>query len=448
MANGVLVKIISKLLRVGSAEKLEKVLRTSFPEEIQSIFFQLDASQKNILFNLLFNPKVVSRTVRDFTPELLEELFNQMPWETALESVKKLQPDDAADLFGKLSSEKVQRFLTSLDPVQKNQISKLLAYDKNTAGGIMNSNVFFLSQTAPVQQAIEAVRTQTQVPMIFYLYVVDEQKHLVGIVSLRQLIQAQPSVLLKDIMNTNVSSVLASQSQAEVAQLMTRHNFLATPVVDEEKKLLGVITIDDVMGVIQEEATQNLYRMAGVEKDERVFTPIKKSIKNRATWLLINLATCVLAAQVVNIFEGTIQKVVMLATFLPIVASMGGIAGSQTLTIIVRGLALGEVTFQDARKVIMKELGVGIANGIINGFVMAIVAYYWKGIPILGLVLMLSMVGNLFIAALVGVLIPIGLKAIKIDPAVASAVIVTTFTDCFGFFSFLGLATLLVKYLT
>lgn len=448
MANGVLVKIISKLLRVGSAEKLEKVLRTSFPEEIQSIFSQLDASQKNILFNLLFNPKVVSRTVRDFTPELLEELFNQMPWETALESVKKLQPDDAADLFGKLSSEKVQRFLTSLDPVQKNQISKLLAYDKNTAGGIMNSNVFFLSQTAPVQQAIEAVRTQTQVPMIFYLYVVDEQKHLVGIVSLRQLIQAQPSVLLKDIMNTNVSSVLASQSQAEVAQLMTRHNFLATPVVDEEKKLLGVITIDDVMGVIQEEATQNLYRMAGVEKDERVFTPIKKSIKNRATWLLINLATCVLAAQVVNIFEGTIQKVVMLATFLPIVASMGGIAGSQTLTIIVRGLALGEVTFQDARKVIMKELGVGIANGIINGFVMAIVAYYWKGIPILGLVLMLSMVGNLFIAALVGVLIPIGLKAIKIDPAVASAVIVTTFTDCFGFFSFLGLATLLVKYLT
>ena len=188
--------------------------------------------------------------------------------------------------------------------------------------------------------------------------------------------------------------------------------------------------------------------MAGVEKDERVFTPIRKSIKNRATWLLINLATCVLAAQVVNIFEGTIQKVVMLATFLPVVASMGGIAGSQTLTIMVRGLALGEVAIADAWKVIVKELYVGVANGVINGLVMAIVAYYWKGVPVLGLVLMLSMIGNLFIAALVGALVPIGLKAIKIDPAVASAVIVTTFTDCFGFFSFLGLATLFVKYLT
>ncbi len=448
MANGVLVKIISKLLRVGSSEKLEKILRTSFPEEIKSIFSQLDPSQKNVLFNLLLNPKVASRTIRDFTSELLEELFNHIPWETALALVKKMQPDDAADLFGKLSSEKVQRFLTGLEPAQKNQISKLLAYDKNTAGGIMNSNVFALSQTATVQEAIEAVRSQTQVPVIFYLYIIDEQKHLVGIVSLRHLIMAQPFAVLKDVMSPHVSAILANQSQTEVAQLMTRHNFLAAPVVDEEKKLLGVITVDDVMGVIQEEATQNLYRMAGVEKDERVFTPVRKSIKNRATWLLINLATCVLAAQVVNIFEGTIQKVVMLATFLPIVASMGGIAGSQTLTIMVRGLALGEVAFQDAWKVIIKELQVGVANGVINGLVMAIVAYYWKGVPVLGLVLMLSMIGNLFIAALVGALIPIGLKTIKIDPAVASAVIVTTFTDCFGFFSFLGLATLLVKYLT
>ncbi len=448
MGNDVLVKIISKLLRVGSAEKLEKVLRTSFPEEIQSIFSQLDHSQKNVLFNLLFNPKVGSRTIRDFTPELLEELFNQMPWETALDLVKKLQPDDTTDLFGKLSSEKVQKFLAHLDPAQKNQISKLLAYEKNTAGGTMNSNVFALSQTETAQQAIEAVRTQTQVPMIFYLYVVDEQKHLVGIVSLRHLIMAQPSALLKDITNTNVNYVLATQSQTDVAQLITRHNFLAVPVVDEEKKLLGVITVDDVMGVIQEEATQNMYRMAGVEKDERVFTPVKKSIKTRALWLLINLATCVLAAQVVNIFEGTIQKVVMLATFLPVVASMGGIAGSQTLTIMVRGLALGELTIQDTWKAIVKELQVGISNGVINGFVMAIVAYYWKGIPMLGVVLMFSMIGNLFIAALVGVLVPIGLKAIKIDPAIASAVIVTTFTDCFGFFSFLGLAALFIKYLT
>src|SRR3989338_8742973 len=296
MANGVLVKIISKLLR------------TSFPAEIQSIFSQLDHSQKQALFNLLFNPKVASRTIRDFTPDLLEELFNHMSWETALELVKKLQPDDGADLFGKLSSEKVQRFLARLEPAQKNQISKLLAYDKNTAGGIMNSNVFALSQTATVQEAIEAVRTKTQVPMIFYLYVIDEQKRLVGIVSLRHLIMAQPSALLKDVMSLQVSAIFSNQSQTEVAQLMTRHNFLAAPVIDEETKLLGVITVDDVMGVIQEEATQDLYRMAGVEKDERVFTPVKKSIKNRATWLLINLATCVLAAQVVNIFEGRSEE--------------------------------------------------------------------------------------------------------------------------------------------
>ena len=447
MENGVLVKIISKLLRVGASEKLEKILRTSSPSEIQLIFSKLDASQKSAFFNLLFHQKVVSQTIRDLSQEVLEEIFHNISLEVALDLIQKLQPDDAADLMGKLPQEQSQWFLDKLDPVKKTQILKLLTYGKNTAGGIMNPNFFTLSQDSTINKAIELLRTKTQLEMVFYLYVVDEGRHLMGIVSLRQLLMSQGTVLLKDIMDSNVISISVNQPQTEVAQLIKRFNFLAIPVVDENKKLLGVVTIDDVINVIQEEATQDLYRMSGVEKDERVFTPIRSSIKNRAPWLIINLATAVLAAQVVGFFEGTIQKVVMLAAFLPVVAGMGGNAATQTLTIIIRGIALGELTFKEMKKALIKEIWVGVANGVINGIIVAVIAYYWKGMPMLGFVLMLAMIGNLFVAGAAGVLVPLGMKALKIDPAIASTVIVTTFTDCFGFFFFLGLSTLLIKYL-
>ena len=315
------------------------------------------------------------------------------------------------------------------------------------AASFMKTHFFSLPETATVREAIDMVKKQPQVDSVFYMYVVDAQKHLTGIVSLRQLIISPEETQLKNIMDPKVVSVKVSQPESEVAEALSKYHFLALPVVDHKKHLQGVIAANDVIGAIQKEATEDIYHLAGLGKDEHVFSSVKQSIQKRIPWLVINLVTVILAAFVVGLFEGTLQKVVLLAIFLPVVAGMGGIAGTQTLTVIIRGLALGEASLADTWEICRRQIYVGIANGVITGAIVAVVAFFWKGIPMLGAILMLSMIANLFVSAVVGVLIPMGLKAFKVDPALASPVIVTTFTDCFGFFSFLGLSALLMHYL-
>jgi magnesium transporter len=234
--------------------------------------------------------------------------------------------------------------------------------------------------------------------------------------------------------------------QEEVARLVASYNLLAIPVVDESNKLVGVITVDDVIDVIKDEATEDLYRLAGVSSDERVFTPASESLRKRMPWLIVNLVTAFLAAAVVGLFESTIAAWTALAVFMPIVAGMGGNAGTQTLTVIVRGIALGELTWSNSRKALTKEVLLGIGNGLVLGTIAAIVAWARNGDPRLGVILAVAMVINLFVAGLAGTLIPLGLKAMKVDPALASAVFITTFTDVAGFASFLGLATLFARY--
>lgn len=443
----ILSLIVIKLLRVGSKEKLEKVLRSSSPHEIRDIFQQLDQLQKKTLSHLLFDKKIAAFTIRDFSEEVLEEIFTQFPKEVFSDLIQSLPTDDLASLFEKLSQSKKENLMIFCDEEKKQQLLRLLAYDRDSAGAIMNPNVFALSQMVTVTEAIRQLRKKTKGEMVFYLYVVDDEKRLAGVISLRALIMAQGMTLLKDLMDGTPIAVNAKMTQREVAQKISKFHFLAIPIVDDAQRLLGVITVDDIIEVVQDESMQELYRMAGIEKDERVFTPIRSSIQKRAPWLLVNLATAVLAAQVVSLFEGTIQKVVLLASFLPIVAGMGGNAGMQTLTVAIRGLALGEISTKDAWMVVKKEVLLGICNGILCGSIMAVVAYVWKGIPMLGLVIMVAMIGNIFVAASVGVLVPLGLKTLKIDPAVASTVVVTTFTDCCGFFFFLGLSALLIHFL-
>jgi magnesium transporter len=236
--------------------------------------------------------------------------------------------------------------------------------------------------------------------------------------------------------------------QEEVARQVASYNLLAIPVVDEENKLVGVITVDDVIDVIKDEATEDIYRLAGVAGDERAFTPAGESLRKRLPWLGINLATAFLAASVVALFENTIDRITALAVFMPIVAGMGGNAATQTLTVIVRGIALGELTWGNSRKALIKESIVGVSNGVILGLVAAAVAWATRGSPTLGLVLCAAMIINMFVAATAGTLVPLGLRAADIDPALASSVFITTLTDVFGFFSFLGLATLFMRYLT
>jgi magnesium transporter len=298
-----------------------------------------------------------------------------------------------------------------------------------------------------VGEAITELQTNRDVEMVFYLYVVDERGHLVGVTSLRRLLLVSPETPLKRIMTADLITARVDMDQEEVARQVASYNLLAIPVVDEENKLVGVITVDDVIDVIKDEATEDIYRLAGVAGDERAFTPAGESLRKRLPWLGINLVTAFLAASVVYLFEGTIERVTALAIFMPIVAGMGGNAATQTLTVIVRGIALGELTWSNSRKALIKESIVGLSNGVILGIVAAVVAWITRGNPVLGLVLCAAMIINMFVAATAGTLVPLGLRAANIDPALASSVFITTLTDVFGFFSFLGLATVFMRFI-
>jgi len=277
--------------------------------------------------------------------------------------------------------------------------------------------------------------------------VVDDHDHLVGLVPLHRLLTADPATPVRMIRNEDVESVTVDTDQEEVARLVQRYNLREVPVVDGAHRLLGTITVDDVIDVIREEATEDIQRLGGASGDETVLDPPRAVFPKRLVWRLINLGTAVLAASVIGLFETSIQALATLAVFMPIVASMGGIGTTQTATVVVRGIALGDMTAGVIMRVLRKELWLGATTGLANGLVVAAIAYAWKGQVLLSFVLGVALWFNMLVAAVVGTLVPIALKAFRVDPAIASSVIITTFTDVFGFFSFLGLATLLMRFL-
>jgi magnesium transporter len=299
-----------------------------------------------------------------------------------------------------------------------------------------------------VAQAIEHIRKSVTGDDAFYLYVVDDHDHLVGLVPLHRLVTADPRTPVRAIRDEDVQSVTVDTDQEEVARVVQRYNVLEVPVVDANRRLLGTIGVEDVIDVIQEEATEDIQRLGGATGDETVLDPPRAVFTKRLMWRMINLGTAILAASVIGLFEPSIQALATLAVFMPIVASMGGIGTTQTATVVIRGIALGDVTGGVLRRVLLKELWLGITTGVANGVILAVIAYAWKGRLLLSVILGVALVFTMMVAAVVGTLVPIALRWFRIDPAIASSVIVTTFTDVCGFFSFLGLATLLLTFLT
>jgi magnesium transporter len=299
-----------------------------------------------------------------------------------------------------------------------------------------------------VQDALAALRAWGPDEAItYYLFVVDRDKVLRGVVPLRKLITADPNATLESIMDTDVISVHAHTDQEEAAQLMTRYSLLALPVVDDAGRLLGMITHDDLVEVIEEEATEDIYRLGGLSEEERVFGPVRTSVRRRLPWLYVNTLTAFLAAGVISQFQDTIERVAILAAFQAIVAGQGGNAGTQTMTVMVRGLALGEVELRDVWHALLKEVSVGLINGVAVGLVVGAIASLLHGNPLLGVIIGLAMIGNMIMAGMAGALVPMILKRLKIDPALASGIVVTAITDVTGFALFLGLATLLIQWL-
>ena len=307
--------------------------------------------------------------------------------------------------------------------------------------------MFALTDDLTAGEAIKALQQSREVEMVFYLYVVDERRHLVGVVSLRRLLLVAPETPLKRIMTSELISARVDTDQEEVALEVANYNLLAIPVVDDANKLVGIITVDDVIDVIKDEATEDILRLAGVSADEHIATSPWEAWRKRLPWLGISLVAATLGAVVIRQFQGTIEQVAVLAALMTVVASVSGNAATQTLTVIVRGLAIGELTWGNSRRVLGKEVLVGIANGLLLGLAGSAIAWLVFGNPYVGAILAGAMLINLLVAGVAATLIPLSLRALKFDPALASAVFITTMTDMFGFFAFLGLATAFLPYL-
>jgi magnesium transporter len=441
---------VRRLLRMGATPNLLNLLQKQHPADLAQIFSELSERERHAAFSVLVekNGKLAMEALSEVGPEKGAQLLALRSAEEIARLLQELPSDDAAALIDHLPEELSAAVLVLIRPKIGGGVTELLEYEEQTAGRLMNPNVFALAEDLTAGESITALQQARDVEMVFYLYVVDDRRHLVGVVSLRRLLLVPPDTPLKRIMTVDVYSVRVDTDQEEVARQVASYNLLAIPVVDAENKLVGVITVDDVIDVIKDEATEDVFRLAGVSKDDGVLTPPRESLRRRLPWLLVNLVTAFIAASVVGLFSGTINEVVALATFMPVVAGMGGNAATQTLAVIVRGIALGELTWSNARQALVKEGLVGIGNGVANGLVGAVgVWILTRGDWALGLILMAAMIINMFVAATAGTLIPLGLRALKVDPALASSVFITTFTDVFGFFSFLGLGKIFVRYL-
>ncbi len=445
----VLFDSVKRLQRIGATANLLNLLQKQHPAVLADVFGELPDRERRSVFNTLLgqNARLAMAALSELDPDVGAQLLVDHPAEELARVFQEVPSDDAAAVIDSLPEELSASVLELMRRKDSDQVQHLLEYADQTAGRIMNPEVFALSEGMTAGEAIAALQTSRDVEMVFYLYVVDDRRHLVGVISLRRLLLVSPETPLNRIMTTDLTSARVDTDQEEAAQLVASYNLLAIPVVDHENKLVGIITVDDVIDVIKDEATEDIYRMAGVSSDEHVFTPAGEALRKRLPWLGINLATATLAAFVVRLFQSTIDQVVALAAFMTIVASMGGNAATQTLTVIVRGIALGELTWGNSRRALFKEAVVGLGNGVLLGIVGAGVAWWVVGNPYFGGILALAMVINLLVAAVAATLIPIALRALKVDPALASSVFITTLTDVFGFFAFLGLATFFLDYL-
>ena len=440
---------VKRLQRIGANANLLNLLQKQHPADLAQVFGELTERDRRDSFALLVErySRLAMEAISELGPEAGAAMLADRSAEDLAELLQELPSDDAAALIEHLPETLSIAVLDLLERREAGDVQNLLEYAEQTAGRIMNPNVFALSEDLTAGEAIAALQTSRDVEMVFYLYVVDVRRHLVGVVSLRRLLLVSTETPLKRIMTTDIMSSRVDTDQEEVARMVASYNLLAIPVVDEEHKLVGIITVDDVIDVIKDEATEDIYRLAGMAGDEHISTPPGEALRKRLPWLGVNLVTAIMAAAVVALFQETISQVVALAVFMPVVAGMGGNAATQTLTVTVRGIALGELTWGNSRKALVKEVLIGLGNGLVLGFVAAGVSWAMQGNPVLGLILGLAMVLNMLVAATAGTLIPIVLRALNVDPALASSVFITTLTDVFGFLSFLGLGTLFLRYL-
>jgi len=418
------------------------------PADIAELIDNLEEEEKFHLFSLLDVEKA-SDVITELSDLSREQILDDMSDKKLAELIDEMESDDAADVIAELPADQARVILDGIEPEDLQYLKNLLKYEKDTAGGIMQSELVSVSSDSTINDALKAViQASDEIEHVYNVFVVDKDNTLIGTIPLQKLITAKRTSPVTESVDKTIPSVQTDVDQEEVARMFEKYDLVSLPVVDTGNRLLGRITIDDIVDVMEEESSEDIYRIAGLGEDDNIFNEPMESVKRRLPWLYVNLLTALASALVIGFFENTIQMVIALAVFMPVVAAIGGNAGSQTLTLIVRGLALGEVTFDNAKRALYRQVVVGVINGAAVGVVIGVIASLWKGMPVLGVVIALAMIINVFMGTLIGTLVPLTLKWAKADPALGSHIFVTAFTDAFGFLSFLGLATIFLKLLT
>jgi magnesium transporter len=433
------VERMVELVRNGEITLFVRRAHDFEPADLADVLAALDEDERVAVVQAL--PAELSSQALAEMPEgaHAEETLAALSPERAAEIVEELEDDDAADMLGDLAPEAQQRILSEVE--DRADVERLLRYDPETAGGLMTSHMVTVRDTATVEEALEAIRRQSEEVEDFYqVFVVDEDRKLVGILPFKELVVSKPDRRVSEFMTDADIAVKPDLDQEDVARVMARYNLPSVAVVDDSGKLLGRVTFDDVIDVVEAEQTEDLLKFGGVSPDEALAAGWSEAVRSRLPWLYLNLVTAFLAGGVVYFFQNTVQRTVALAVWMPIIAGMGGNAGTQALAVTVRRLALGLIPAQMAYRVVGKEVLVGMVNGVAIGVVVGTIATLAGAQPVLGAVVFLAMTGNLLIAGFAGAFIPILLERLSIDPAIASSIFVTTFTDCFGFFLLLGLA--------
>lgn len=421
------------------------------PGDLHDLIEELDLDQKVELLQRLSDTDaaLILQEMEDFVQADILPLLDK---EQAKAILKNLASDDAVDLIGELSPEDAEEMLQLIGEEEEPiDFGDLLKYPEDSAGGIMTTEYISLPADIPVEDAISRLREiAPEAETIYYVYVVDEEGHLIGVLSLRDLIASSDGTLLKNIMRRNVISVNAKLDQEEVARVVSKYDLLAVPVVDDQERLLGIITVDDVIDVLEQEATEDIYRLAGaseVEGMELTEAPVSKVVRLRLPWLLISMVGGIVSGSVIGVYRNTLETIVMLAVFIPVIMGMGGNVGTQSSTIFVRGLATGEIDRSEVWPYFFREIRVGLTMGIICGTLISITAYIWQGNPYLGLVVGISMLITITVATLIGTLVPLLLNKVNIDPAITAGPFVTTIKDFTGLIIYFIIASAFLEYL-
>lgn len=432
---------VQSLLGNGTVHQLRQMVNGLLPVQIARLLESSPPASRSVLWDLI-DKTTVGEVLEELPEEIRAEFLLDIEAEQLAELTEGLEADDVVDILQQLPEQLTQEVLAAMSNQDRERVEKILPFDDDTAGGLTNTDTITVRPRFTLDVVLRYLRRHSSLPpSTDNLIVVNRKDDYLGLLPLSTLLTTDPNVTVREVMMTDTNAIRANTSDKEVAKLFEEHDWVSAPVVDENGKLLGRITIDDVVDVIREKADHSLMSMAGLTEDDDTFAPVLKTTPRRAIWLGINLITALMASLVIDMFKDTIDKVVALAVLMPVVASMGGVAGSQTLTMIIRGMSVGQIGPNNLRWLLSRELGVGMINGMLWAIVMGVIAAFWFGDYRITIIIAVAMIINLVTAACAGAIIPPLLKSMKIDPALAGGVTLTTVTDVVGFLAFLGLAS-------